>query len=151
MRAALLAALLPLLAACGSDEPPREWWDTGSYRVWKGDQLLRQMPAAKFAPEIGGRIDVLPPEARSKHEDDFCEIFVNGYLLTKFRVGKMADGRFPVCGTDVQFLTGPNWIDLWDTSSNKNYRHQIDTREGTLFTFRPSADGTYELEQLKKE
>jgi hypothetical protein len=144
------AALLLFLAGCGKPEPPDEWWHTEQYREWKGGQILRQMPAAKFAPEVPGRIDVEPPASRSKHADDFCELFLNGYSLTTFRVAKMADGRYPVCGTDVLLLTGPNWIDMWDTSSNRHYRHQIDTREGTLFTFVPTPEG-YDLRQVKKE
>jgi hypothetical protein len=145
-----VALILLAASACGRNEPsaPAAAGETPEYREWRGRQM--PLPVANFAATVKGRVTVLPPESRSRGADDFCEITLNGAPLHRFRVGKMPDGRFPRCEVEATFNAGPNWLDLWDSTSRRGCRRQIDTREGTDFTFVPTADG-YDLRQSKTE
>ena len=140
MRRALLMMAL-LACGCESETPPTA--ETPEYGSWRRKRI--PIPAAHFAPKVSGSIEVIPAENRVKNPEDFCEIFVNGYLLRRFRMAKLPDGTWPVCIMDnVSLRTGADFIDLWDSSSNRSYRHTIDTRQGTVFVFTPTEDG-YEL------
>lgn len=149
MRHAWPVPALLALAACGGGDPGPPAVETAEYRAWKGKQI--SIPAAGFAPEVRGSIEVIPSEGRVTHPDAFCEIYLNGNPLHRFRVAKLPDGTWPTCVVDpVMLRTGPDWIDLWDSSTNRNYRHQVDTRQGTVFVFTPTGDG-YGLEQSARE
>jgi hypothetical protein len=141
------ALILLLLAACGrKPEAPRG--ETEEWRAWRQTQIA--IPAAGFAPAIQGRLVVQPPTARAKHPDDFCEVFLNGTKLNRFRVGPMAGGAWPQCEMAVTLREGPNWIDLWDSTSNRKCREMVDTRSGADLTFAPTAEG-YVLQQSRRE
>lgn len=142
-------ALLLLALGCGKPAPPKpDDPETASWRFWKSKQI--SIPAANFAPEVTGKVRILPPQGRSRRSDDFCDFTVNGSFVNRYRVGKLANGTWPVIAATVTLRTGPNWLDLWDSSSDRNCRQQIDTREGLDFVFRPTAQG-YELVQERKE
>lgn len=142
---ALLGAAL--LSGCGrkSESPPAE---TPEYRAWKMSHTA--IPAAGFAPTVQGRIQVLAAEARSKGPEDFCEIYLNGSKLYRCRMGRQPDGSWPVCEVVAVFREGPNWVDVWDSTSNRNLREKIDTREGTRVVFSATEDG-YAKSQSKPE
>ena len=144
----LAALLLPLLAACGK-EAPKDPLDTEAYNEWKQMQILRRLPMARGGLELRGRVDIFPPEQRSKNPNDFCELFMNGERLGKWKVGKLPDGSWPRISTDVDWNSGPNTFDLWDSSSNRYYRQQVDTREAIVFICSPTADG-YDIQPVKK-
>ncbi len=146
----LTLGLCLLLSACGKKEPPPPYGETLEYRAWLQTQVLRQLPAANFAPREAGRIDILAPEGRSKHPEDYCVLFVNGEKAGIFRVGRMANGAWPRHSVPVTFNAGPNTFDLWDSSSNRSYRHTVDTRQSVEFTCTPSADG-YEITGRSRE
>lgn len=147
--AALLGGLL-LASGCGRKAPPPAEEDTPQYREWKGSQILRQVPSAGGAPGVQGRLRILPPESRIRRPGDFCEVYLNGEILLRFRLGKLPDGRLPEWEGPLRLRTGPNWIDLWDSTTNRNYRHSFDTREGTDLLFAPTPEG-YEWRQEKAE
>jgi hypothetical protein len=147
--AALLCGLL-LAAGCGKKAPAPQEEDTPQYREWKGGQILRQVPSAGGAPAVPGRLRILPPEDRVRRGGDFCEVYLNAEILVRFRTGRLPDGRWPEWDGPVRLRAGPNWIDLWDSTTNRHYRHAIDTREGTDLLFTPTADG-YDLRQEKTE
>ena len=46
--------------------------------------------------------------------------------------------------------SGPNTFDLWDSSSNRYYRQQVDTRYVTGFLCVPT-EGGYEIQEVKKK
>jgi hypothetical protein len=144
MRRALLA--LCLLAGCGKADTG-EAVETDDWKRWRAGHVPIN---AAFAETVQARIDILPPEGRSKRPDDFCELFVNGTLLPRQRVGKMADGNWPRIELTVTLRTGPNFLDLWDSSSGRNCKEQVDTREGLSLTFQPTPQG-YELVQRRTE
>jgi hypothetical protein len=132
---------------CGKKEADPASLETPEYWKWRQTQL--PIPVANFAPVVPGKIVVLPPENRSRSAEDFCEIFFQGSRLHRAPMGKMPSGQWPRLEISVTFLTGPaNWIDLWDSSSNRNYRFQVDTREGTQITLSATGEG-YEIEQAK--
>jgi hypothetical protein len=124
--------------------------ETPEFRAWKGSQILRQYPAANFAEVVSGTLTIHAPELRSRNPDDFCELYLNGEFVQRFRVGKMPNGRWPQLAVNLTLLAGADWLDLWDSSSNQNYRTQIDTRQGTDFVFTPSESG-YTLTWTKRE
>ena len=99
---------------------------------------------------VPGHIEVFPPELRSKNSEDFVECFMNGERIGKYKVAKLPDGRWPHVSFDVDFNSGPNTFDLWDSSSNKYYRQQVDTRYVTGFLCVPTAEG-YEIQEIKKK
>ncbi|MBV8881924.1 MAG: hypothetical protein JO332_18340 [Planctomycetaceae bacterium] len=143
-------ALLLLLAACGKPKPPPDPLDTPSYQAWKQEQILRRLPMAAGGLRVPGHIDVYAPEQRSKNPGDFVEMFMNGERIGKYNVAKLPDGTWPRIAFDVDFNSGPNTFDLWDSSSNKYYRQQVDTRYITGFLCLPTADG-YEIQEVKKK
>jgi len=99
---------------------------------------------------VPGHIDVYPPEQRSKSRGDFVEMFMNGERIGKYNVAKLPDGTWPRIAFDVDFNSGPNTFDMWDSSSNKYYRQQVDTRYITGFICVPTAEG-YEIQEVKKK
>jgi len=149
VRTAAVALLLTGLLSC-SKEPEKDPLETEAYSAWKGGQILRRLPMAAGGIRVKGHIDLQPPEARSKNPRDFCEIFLNGEQVGKFNIAKLPDGSWPRIGVDVDFNSGPNTFDVWDSSSNKYYRHQVDTRESVDFICVPTADGFYEIKGLPK-
>jgi hypothetical protein len=141
--------LLLLAAGCGRAEPPKDdALETAAWREWRAQQFA--LGAVGVSGALPARVAILAPEARSKRSDDFCELYVNGQSAGRHRVGRMADGRWPAVSFGVTLRDGPNWLDLWDTSTNRRYREEVDSRQGLDFTFRPTADG-YELRQEKRE
>lgn len=148
LRAAILSLAL-ILCSCGK-KPDPDPLDTVQYNDWKMGQVLRRLPAANFATTCTGRVEILAPDTRSKNPNDFCEIFVNGERVGKFKTAKQPDGSWPSNVFDVTFLTGPNTFDLWDSSSNRFYRESVDTRQCTKFQCAPTADG-YEIKWLERK
>ena len=149
MRTGIAALVLAALLGC-SKEPEKDPLETEAYSAWKGGQILRRLPMAAGGLRVKGHIDLQPPEARSKNPRDFCEIYLNGEQVGKFNVAKLPDGSWPRIGVDVDFNSGPNTFDVWDSSSNKYYRQQVDTRESVDFVCVPTADGFYEIRGLPK-
>ncbi len=136
-----------MLLGCGKKpEAPRG--ETEEWRAWRQTQVV--LPAAGFAPTLQGRLVVLPPSARATRQEDWCEVFLNGTLLNRFRVGPMPGGAWPRGEMEMTLRAGPNRIDLWDSTSNRHCRATIDTREGTEIRFEPTAEG-YELRQTKRD
>lgn len=145
----LQALLATVLAGCGK-EPAKDPLDTPEYQSWKGQQILRRLPAANFAPTTPGRVEILSPDQRSRNPQDFCELFVNGERIGKFKTGKLPDGTWPSNAFEVTFLTGPNTFDLWDSTSNRYYRESVDTRQCVRFQCVPTTDG-YEIRWLERK
>jgi len=145
----LAALVLLFLAACGKAPPP-DPLDTVEYNDWKQEQIRRRLPMAGGGLRVPGHIDVYPPEQRSKNRGEFVEMFMNGERIGKYNVAKLPDGRWPHVEFDIDFNSGPNTFDLWDSSSNKYYRQQVDTRYITGFLCIPTADG-YEIKEVKKK
>lgn len=150
MRTLLPALLLAALAGCGK-EPDVDPLDTEAYQAWKGGQILRRLPMAAGGLTVKGRIDVTPPDQRSKNPRDFCEVFLNGERVGKYNTAKLPDGTWPRISIDVDFNSGPNTFDLWDSTSNRYYRQQVDTRESVDFICTPTADGYYEIQGIPKK
>jgi hypothetical protein len=146
------AALLLLLslAACGKSEPAGDPLETEAYKQWKAGQMLRQLPAANFATTTPGRVEIFPPESRSKNAGDFCELYVNGERVGRFNVGRRPDGSWPENSFAFTFLTGPNTFDLWDSTSNRYYREHVDTRQCVHFQCVPTAEG-YEVKWVDRK
>ena len=145
-----VAVLLAALLGCGK-EPEKDPLETEAYTNWKGGQILRRLPMAAGGLRVKGRIDVQPPEQRSKNPRDFCEVFLNGEPVGKYNVAKLPDGSWPRISIDVDFNSGPNTFDVWDSTSNKYYRQQVDTRESVEFLCVPTADGFYEIQSIPKK
>ena len=146
----LAALALLALAACGKPALPPDPLDTPAYNEWKQEQIRRRLPMAAGGLRVPGRIDVYPPEQRSKNPGDFVEVFMNGERIGKYNVAKLPDGSWPRVAFDVDFNSGPNTFDLWDSSSNKYYRQQVDSRYVTGFLCVPTAEG-YEIQEVKKK
>jgi len=146
----LAALALLACAACGKPAPPPDPLDTVEYNDWKQEQIRRRLPMAAGGLRVPGHIDVYPPEQRSKNRGDFVEMFMNGERIGKYNVAKLPDGTWPRVAFDVDFNSGPNTFDLWDSSSNKCYRQQVDTRYITGFLCVPTADG-YEIQEVRKK
>lgn len=144
------ALLLLALAACGKPAPPPDPLDTPQYQAWKQEQILRRLPMAAGGLRVPGHVDIYPPEQRSKSPGEFVELFLNGERIGKYNVAKLPDGRFPTVQFDVDFNSGPNTFDMWDSSSNKYYRQQVDTRYAVRFTCVPTADG-YDIQVVQKK
>lgn len=143
------ALALVLLLGCGK-EPEADVLDTEAYNAWKQTQIIRRLPMAAGGLTVKGRIEIQPPEQRSKNRGDFCEIFMNGERVGKYNVAKLPDGSWPRIAVDVDFNSGPNSFDVWDSSSNRHYRQQVDTREAVEFICVPTPDG-YDIQAIKKK
>jgi hypothetical protein len=141
-----IAAVLLLLAACGK-EPEKDPLETPQYFEWRQTQALRQLPMAMGGMVVPGKVEVQPPQNRSKNRGDFVELFLNGNKVGRYNVAKLPDGNWPRIAFDIDFNSGPNTFDVWDTTSNRYYRQQVDTRNCTHFLFVPTADG-YEIQQI---
>lgn len=149
MRRLAAAVLLAALIGCGK-EPEPDPLDTEAYNGWKQGQVLRRLPMARGGLTVKGRIDIQPPEQRSKNKGDFVELFLNGERVGKYSVAKLPDGTWPRISFDMDFNSGPNTFDVWDSSSNRHYRQQVDTRDSVEFLLVPTADG-YDIQQLNKK
>jgi len=147
---ALWGAALLALCGCGRKEPPAAPAETPEYRAWKGGQFLRQMAAAGPAPTVSSRVEILPPSERARGPGDFCELYLNGEPLHRFPTARLPDGSWPRWEAELPLRAGPNWLDLWDSTTNRNYRHQVDTRQADDFVLAPTADG-YEVRARKRE
>jgi hypothetical protein len=145
-----LAAALLLLAACGKAAPPAARGDSPAYRAWKGSQPLRRLPPAPAASREAGSVEILPPQERAAHPDDFCELFVNGEAVGIFKIGKTASGTRPRHHVPVAFNAGPNTFDLWDSTSDRHYRQSVDTRQAVEFSCIPTAEG-YEIRPVPRK
>ncbi len=146
-RAGCSAALLAL-AACGAEAPP-PGAETGAYQVWR--TRLTEVPSAGFAETVRGDLQILPPPVeRVKRPDDFCELWLNGRRLHRLRLAAAPDGALPAFDFKIELRAGPNWLDFWDSTSNRGRRDSIDTREGTELLFSPAELG-YDFTQTKKE
>ena len=150
IKASATLTLIACLISCGK-EPEKDPLETEAYTAWKGGQILRRLPMAAGGLRVKGRIDVLPPDQRSKNPRDFCEVFLNGEQVGKYNTAKLPDGSWPRISIDVDFNSGPNTFDVWDSTSNKYYRQQVDTREAVEFTCLPTADGFYEIQAIPKK
>ena len=143
MKPSILAMALLATAAGGCESEKKPTAETPEYGTWRRSRI--SIPAAHYAPKVSASLEVFPARDRVKNPEDFCEIFINGDLIRRFRTAKLPDGSWPVGLLDkITLRTGANWIDMWDSSSNKHYRHTIDTRQGTIFVFTPTDNG-YDL------
>ena len=145
----IAALLLLILAGCGKKEPAGSALETPEYQEWKGSQAIRQMASAGPAESIAGTVLVHPPGGRSKGADDFIELYLNGQIVqhTPFRSFGGATTLSPLT---LSLRPGANWLDLWDSTTNRNYREQIDSRQGSDFVFTPTETG-YALTWTKRE
>jgi hypothetical protein len=150
MRTFAALLLATALAGCGKSDPPGDPMETEQYRQWKGGQLLRRLPAANFATTTAGKVEIFPPESRTKTPADFCELYVNGERVGRFNTGRLPDGTFPKNAFEFTFLTGPNTFDLWDSTSNRYYRESVDTRQCVHFQCVPTAEG-YEIKWVDRK
>lgn len=150
MRIAAAALVVAALLGCSKKDAAKDPLDTPEYNDWKQEQIRRRLPMGAGGLRVPGHIDVYPPEQRSKSTEDFVELFMNGERIGKYKVGKLPDGTWPRVAFDVDFNSGPNTFDLWDSSSNRKYRTQVDTRYVTGFLCVPTADG-YEIQEVKKK
>ena len=149
MKTAIALVLLAGLAGCAK-KPPPDPLDTAAYNDWKQEQIRRRLPMAAGGLRVPGHVDVYPPELRSKDPGDFVELFLNGERIGKYKVAKLPDGTWPRVAFDVDFNSGPNTFDLWDSSSDKSFRHQVVTGYATSFLCVPTTDG-YEIQEVKKK
>ncbi len=148
-RAGANAALLLALAACGGEAPAPETAETGAYRAWC--RARTEVPSGGFAETVRGSLQILPPPpARVKRPDDFCEVWLNGTRLYRLRLTPSPDGTLPSFEIALDLRAGPNWLDFWDSTSNRGQREPIDTREGSELLFAPAESG-YAFTQTKKE
>ena len=146
---AVCSAALLALAACGGDPPPPPGAETGAYRMWAGRRT--EIPSGGLAETIRGSLQILPPPAdRIKRPDDFWEVWLNGKRLHRLKLAPLPDGSFPSFEIALDLRTGPNWIDLWDSTTNRGERETIDTRQGTELLFSPTDEG-YGFTQTKRE
>lgn len=134
-------------AGCGSDQPPAPAGprETPEYRDWKGGQAVRRL-ASNAAGRMPGTVILHLPDGRAKDPADFVELFVNGEFAHRAAV-RSAAGPIAVA---VGVGPGPAWLDLWDSTTNRHYRHSVDTRQGTDFAFELTADG-YDLRQSRRD
>jgi hypothetical protein len=144
------AVLLLALAACGKPAPPPDPLDTAAYNDWKQEQIRRRLPMGAGGLRLPGHVDIYPPEQRSKRPGEFVELFLNGERIGKYNVAKLPDGSWPTVAFDLDLNSGPNTFDLWDSSSDKYYRQQVDTRYAVRFTCVPTADG-YDIQVVQKK
>jgi hypothetical protein len=142
----LLASGSTLLAGCGKDPGP-DLLETPQYHEWRGSQAVRQLPTHAGGISVPGRIEVQPAGNRLKHPGDFCEVYLNGHRIGRYGVARLPDGSLPRIHLEVDFNSGPNTFDVWDTTTNRYYRQGVDTRNCTHFVLVPTADG-YDIQQI---
>jgi hypothetical protein len=143
----LLASGSTLLTTGCGKEPVADLLETPQYHEWRGSQAVRQLPVHAGGISVPGRIEVQPAERRLKHPGDFCEVYLNGHRIGRYGVARLPDGSLPRINLDVEFNSGPNTFDVWDTTTNRYYRQSVDTRNCTHFVLAPSADG-YDIQQI---
>jgi hypothetical protein len=146
------AVVLLAFAACGKPGPTPASLstETPEYLAWKGSQALRSLPAASFAESLPVTVTVHYPQARSRGEADFVELFVNGQGVQRLRAKPPGSGPVVPLTLTVTILAGPGWLDLWDSTQNTNYRFTIDTRQGKDYVFSPTPAG-YDLTWSPRE
>ena len=137
------AALLVLaLAGCGSEAQDAGGpGQTAAYGEWVRKQV--PMGVAGGGGTVPASIAVFPPASR--RDGHFCEVAVNGSRHKLL----LSEGAWPR-ELDVKLREGPNVLDLYDSTTERSCRRSVDTREGTAFTFQPTADG-YDLVQRRTE
>jgi hypothetical protein len=149
LRASLVLAVA--CAGCGKENAtPAAPGETEEYRAWKGSQAIRQMAAQGPSESIPGTVRVHFPEGRSKSPDDFIELRLNGDVVQHTRFRPAGPGMIAPFGIHLTLRPGIDWMDLWDSTSNRNYRFQVDPRQGRDFVFTPTAEG-YDLTWTKPE
>jgi hypothetical protein len=146
-----ILTLVILIAGCGRKTgTPATGGETEEYQAWKGSQAIRQMAAAGPSESIAGTVRVNFPETRSKSPEDFIELRLNGQVVQRTRFKPAGGGRIGPFGVHVTLRPGVDWLDLWDSTTNRNYRFEVDSRQGTDFVFAPTAAG-YDLSWTKRE
>ena len=145
-----LLILTFLSAGCGKKEEASTGVETEEYRAWKGSQAIRQMAAAGPSGTMTGTVLVNFPQARSKSARDFIELCHNGQVVQHTAFIPKGGGQMGPFGVHLTLRAGTNWLDLWDSTTNKNYRFQINTQEGTDFVFTPTEAG-YSFSASKRE
>jgi len=151
MKTPPVAALVLLLSAsCGKKEPPGSPVETKEYQEWKGSQSIRQLVTGPPAEMLAGSVTVHFPQDRVKHAEDFVELCLNGVIIQHTRLKPPVGGAPAPVTLQVSLRPGPDWFDLWDSTTNHDHRFQIDTRQGTEFILTPSAGG-YDISWSKRE
>jgi hypothetical protein len=141
--------VLVISAGCGKKEPPAATVETKEYQEWKGSQAIRQLVGGVPGDRIAGSVTVCFPQDRSRQADDFIELLLNGEEVQRTRI-RTAGGAAAPLTLQISLRPGADWLDLWDSTTNRNYRFQIDTRQGTDFVLTPSAAG-YDISWTKRE
>lgn len=137
-------------AGCGKKEEASTGVETEEYRAWKGSQAIRQMAAAGPSDTMAGTVLVNFPQGRSKSSQDFIELCHNGQVVQHTAFVSRSGGELGPFGVHLTLRVGTNWLDLWDSTTNKNYRFQINTHEGTEFVFTPTEAG-YDFNASKRD
>jgi len=131
-----------LVSGCGrKGTPPEAGGETEEHRVWRGSQGIRQMAAQGPSESIPGTVRVHLPLSRSKTSDDFIELCLDGQVVNRTRLGNTSPGRIVPIEIPVRLRPGVDWLDLWDSTTNRNYRFQVDPRQGRNFVFTPGGEG----------
>src|SRR5207244_238974 len=136
----IVAFVILISAGCGKKEAGGAALETPEYQAWKGSQGIRQMASAGPSDKIDGTVTVHFPQERSKHPEDFVELCLNGQIVQHTRIRTTSGFASPLA-IPIALRPGPDWLDVWDTTTNKNYRFQIDARQGTDYVLTPSAAG----------
>ena len=146
----LATVLIPslLLSACGRKQEAAGA-GTEQYREWKGSQAIRQLAAAGLSEKVAGTVVVHFPEARSQSPEDFIELCLNGQMIQHTRFKRVGGEVAPIT-LSIDLRPGIDWLDLWDSTTNRYYRFQVDPRQGTDFVFAPTETG-YDLTWTKRE
>ena len=141
-----------LASGCGKEPDRRIRSRPAYYGVESRPRSLRRLPMARGGLTVKGHDRRSSrPEQRSKNRGDFVEIFLNGERVGRYNVAKLPDGTWPRVAIDVDFNSGPNTFDVWDSSSNKLLppagRHPA-TRASSPAV--PTADG-YDIQQINEK
>jgi hypothetical protein len=149
----LAGALVLAVVACGCGKkpaPPAPYGETPEYREWKGSQLIRRQAASGPADSVPGTVQVRYPQDRSKNREDFVELYLNGQVVQRTRFGPTGGGMTAPFSITITLRPGPNWLDLWDTTTNKYFRFTIDSRQGNDYVLAPTPTG-YDATWTKRE